>query len=52
VEDDTAELKTKANRVTEEPEPAITLATTSTVTAVVDIEAAPAPWRALVASMY
>ncbi|KAI1528603.1 vegetative incompatibility protein HET-E-1, partial [Pyrenophora tritici-repentis] len=49
VEDDTAEPKTKAKRVTEEPQPSITLATTSTVAAVVGIETAPAPWRAPVA---
>ncbi|KAL6161196.1 hypothetical protein ACJQWK_08464 [Exserohilum turcicum] len=52
VEDDTAEPKTKAKRVTEEPQPSITLATTSTVAAVVGIETAPAPWRAPVARMY
>ncbi|CAN9260773.1 unnamed protein product [Alternaria alternata] len=43
VEHDTAEPKTKARRVTEKPEPAVTLATTSTVAAVVGIETAPAP---------
>ena len=52
VEDDAAEQKTKATRVTEEPEPAVTLATTSTVAAVVGIETAPALWRAPVARMY
>jgi hypothetical protein len=52
VEDDAAKPKTKARRVTEEPEPAVTLATTSTVAAVVGIETAPALWRAPVARMY
>jgi hypothetical protein len=52
VEDDTAEPKTKTTRVTEEPEPATTPATTSTVAGVVGIETAPAPWRAPVARMY
>jgi hypothetical protein len=52
VEHDTAEPKTKARRVTEEPEPAVTLATTSTVAAVVGIETAPTPWRAPAARMY
>jgi hypothetical protein len=52
VEDDTAEPKTKATRVTEEPEPATTPATTSTVAAVVGIESAPTPWRAPVARTY
>jgi predicted LPLAT superfamily acyltransferase len=37
VEGDTAELKTKAKRVTEEPEPAIMLASTLTVAAVVGL---------------
>ncbi|RII22709.1 hypothetical protein CUC08_Gglean013427 [Alternaria sp. MG1] len=52
VEHDTAEPKTKATRVAEEPEPAVTLATTSTVAAVVGIETAPPTWRAPVARMY
>jgi hypothetical protein len=46
VEDGTAEPKTKATWVAEEP------ATTSTVTAVVGIETAPAPWRAPMTQMY
>jgi len=52
VEDDTAEPKTKAMRVTGELEPATTPTTTPTVTAVVGVETAPAPWRAPVARMY
>jgi hypothetical protein len=43
VEDDTAEPKTRATRVTEEPEPATRSATRSTVAAVVRIESAPTP---------
>ncbi|CAN9482221.1 unnamed protein product [Alternaria alternata] len=43
VEDNAAKPKTKATRVTKKPEPAVTLATTSTVAAVVGIETAPAP---------
>ena len=52
VEDNAAEPKIKARRVTEELELATTPATTSTVTAVVGVETAPAPWRAPVAQMY
>ncbi|KAI1529798.1 DDE-1 multi-domain protein [Pyrenophora tritici-repentis] len=52
VEDDTAEPKTKATRVTGELEPATTPATTATVAAVVGSKTAPAPWRAPVAQMY
>lgn len=49
VENDTAEPKTKATRVTEELEPATTPATTLIVATVVGIESAPTPWRAPVA---
>jgi hypothetical protein len=54
LEADATEPNTKTMRITEElvPEPAITPATTSTVTAVVGIEPASAPWRAPVARMY
>lgn len=52
VEDNTAEPKTKTTRVTEEPEPATTPATTLIVAAVVGIESAPTLWRAPAARMY
>jgi hypothetical protein len=52
VEDDIAKPKTKTTRVTEEPEPATTPATMSTVAGVVGNEASTAPWRVPVARMY